>query len=83
MKIFEMAVEARRWHVVKGEVRAEVSLQECYVHGCKATVDVTEQCLGGEQCGEKANDPDNKDLSFTNTALLLVCRYFTRMLWIP
>lgn len=71
-----MAVEARRWHVVKSEVRGDVRLQECYAHGCKATVDVRRQCLDGEQCGEKANDPDNKDLLLMNTAILLACRQF-------
>ncbi|KAM0710810.1 hypothetical protein Q7P35_001548 [Cladosporium inversicolor] len=78
VNIFEMAIEARRWHVVKGEVRGDVRLQACYVHGCKATVDVTEQCLDAEQCGEKANDPDTKDLLLMNTATLLACRQFCK-----
>jgi len=74
-KIFELLVEARRWHVVKSQGSGEVCLQECYARESKATADVTEQCLG-EQCGEQAKVPGNKGPPLTNTALLLACRQF-------
>lgn len=73
VKTFEMVVvvEPRRWHVVKGKGRGKVCLQEC----CKASVDVTEQCLE-TRCGKQTEDPDDGRPSPTNNPLLLVCRQF-------
>lgn len=75
VKIFEIVVEARRWHIAKSQDRGKVCHQECRMRGSKATADATEQCLEA-RCCVKAGKPNHKSSPLTNAAPALVCRQF-------
>lgn len=78
MKIFEMVIGLRRWHIQSNEKETGVRFQECHVRNASGAVDPLQQCLESHDEAICDSERQARELRSTNTTLLLVCRQFYR-----